>query len=164
MYGITVHLALPASILSPSFIDYEQKIKPELCKKIEGPDEPLTPEQVATRMLKGLFRGAQCRSRLSSFPSVGLERNEYYITVEPIGTMLRNSRGIVPRNNVVMDTLWGIAGTVRFLLSSFLRSQSYWLICVSVGRVSDLEDLRGRRPRAERGSRVAGSRQVAKLH
>ena len=54
MYGITVHLALPASILSPSFIDYEQKVKPELCKKIEGPDEPLTPEQVATRMLKGL--------------------------------------------------------------------------------------------------------------
>ncbi|KAL8290515.1 hypothetical protein RQP46_002773 [Phenoliferia psychrophenolica] len=96
LYGITVHLALPASILSPSFIDYEQKIKPELTKKIEGPDEPLTPHEVAARMLKGL------------------ERNDYYITVEPIGTMLRNSRGIVPRNNVVMDTLWGIAGTIGF--------------------------------------------------
>lgn len=56
LYGITVHLALPASILSPSFIDYEQKIKPELTKKIEGPDEPLTPHEVAARLLKGAFR------------------------------------------------------------------------------------------------------------
>lgn len=52
LYGISVHLALPASILSPGF-ENEQRVKPELCKKIEGPDEPLTPDQVATRMLKG---------------------------------------------------------------------------------------------------------------
>lgn len=57
---------------------------------------------------------------LKNFTS-GLERNEYYITVEPIGTMLRNSRGIVPRNNIVMDTLWGIAGTASPLQVSSLR-------------------------------------------
>lgn len=66
------------------------------------------------------------RLSLSSSPSradgascAGLERNDYYITYELVGNMLRNSRGIVPRNNVVMDTLWGIAGTVRRHLFSF---------------------------------------------
>lgn len=48
---------------------------------------------------------------------VGLERNEYYITYEPVGNMLRNSRGIVPRNNLLLDTFWGIAGTVSLLPS-----------------------------------------------
>ena len=42
----------------------------------------------------------------------GLERNEFYITYEPVGSMLRNSRGITPRNNVLIDTFWGLAGTV----------------------------------------------------
>ncbi|KAK4700590.1 hypothetical protein P7C70_g5653, partial [Phenoliferia sp. Uapishka_3] len=63
LYGISVHLFLPASTLSPSFIDYEQKIKPELTKKIEGPDEPLTPELVAAKMIKAAFN-----QRLQPYP------------------------------------------------------------------------------------------------
>ena len=49
---------------------------------------------------------------LADVSCTGLERNDFYITYEPVGHMLRNSRGITPRNNVVLDTLWGIAGTV----------------------------------------------------
>lgn len=42
----------------------------------------------------------------------GLERNDFYITYEPVGHMLRNSRGITPRNNLLLDTFWGLVGTV----------------------------------------------------
>lgn len=45
--------------------------------------------------------------------ATALERNEHYITYEFVGNMLRNSRGPVPRNNVVMDTVWGMIGAVR---------------------------------------------------
>jgi hypothetical protein len=45
-------------------------------------------------------------------PLPGLERNDFYITYEPVGHMLRNSRGITPRNNLLLDTFWGLVGTV----------------------------------------------------
>ncbi|SCV73776.1 BQ2448_6206 [Microbotryum intermedium] len=93
IYGISVHLFLPATILSPGFAE-EEKLKPAITRRIEGPDEGQTPEAVAAHMVRGL------------------ERNDFYITYEPVGNMLRNSRGITPRNNVLADTLWGIAGTV----------------------------------------------------
>ncbi|SCZ88952.1 BZ3500_MvSof-1268-A1-R1_Chr1-1g00850 [Microbotryum saponariae] len=95
MYGISVHLFLPATILSPGFVE-EQKVKPAMTRRIEGPDVGLTPEVVAAHMIRGL------------------DRDNFYITYEPVGHMLRNSRGITPRNNVLIDTLWGIAGTIAF--------------------------------------------------
>ncbi|TNY21263.1 hypothetical protein DMC30DRAFT_416192 [Rhodotorula diobovata] len=96
LYGISVHLFLPATIFSPGF-ENEQRLKPEITKKIEGPDEGLQPDAVARELIKGL------------------ERGDFYITYEPVGHMLRNSRAITPRNNnVVLDTLWGLAGTVVF--------------------------------------------------
>lgn len=54
LYGISVHLFLPATIFSPGF-ENEQKLKPELCKKIEGPDEGKTPDQVALKLIEGAF-------------------------------------------------------------------------------------------------------------
>ncbi|GAA5940447.1 3-dehydrosphinganine reductase [Sporobolomyces koalae] len=93
LYGIDVHLFLPATIFSPGF-ENEQRLKPEITKKIEGPDEGLTPDQVAKAMIKGL------------------ERNEFYITYEPVGHMFRNSRGITPRNNFLVDSFWSLAGTI----------------------------------------------------
>lgn len=42
----------------------------------------------------------------------GLERNDFYITYEPVGHMFRNSRGITPRNNFLLDSFWSLAGTV----------------------------------------------------
>ncbi|KAI5480695.1 3-dehydrosphinganine reductase [Pseudohyphozyma bogoriensis] len=95
LYNVDVHLFLPTGILSAGF-ELENTTKPELTKKIEGPDEPLTPDAVARELIKGL------------------ERNDYYITYEFVGHTLRNSRGIVPRNNVVTDLFWGIIGTVAY--------------------------------------------------
>lgn len=54
LYGISVHLFLPATIFSPGF-EKEQELKPEICKKIEGPDEGMSPEQVAAHMIRGGF-------------------------------------------------------------------------------------------------------------
>ncbi|GAA5847635.1 hypothetical protein JCM5353_004165 [Sporobolomyces roseus] len=93
LYGIDVHLFLPATIFSPGF-ENEQRLKPDITKKIEGPDEGLTPDQVAAQLIKGL------------------ERNDFYITYEPVGHMFRNSRGITPRNNILFDSFWSLVGTI----------------------------------------------------
>ncbi|KDE06427.1 hypothetical protein MVLG_03215 [Microbotryum lychnidis-dioicae p1A1 Lamole] len=105
IYGISVHLFLPATILSPGFVE-EQKLKPAITRLIEGPDEGQTPEVVAAHMVRGL------------------ERNDFYITYEPVGHMLRNSRGITPRNNALIDTLWGIAGTIALPIWRMLSPDS----------------------------------------
>jgi len=138
LYGIDVHLFLPATIFSPGF-ENEQRLKPDITKKIEGPDEGLTPDQVAAQLIKGtlrlFFHSHRCvkcsrvwvevrylwflvlflRSR------IGLERNDFYITYEPVGHMFRNSRGITPRNNILFDSFWSLVGTVRL---SFTFSDS----------------------------------------
>ncbi|BGP26267.1 3-dehydrosphinganine reductase [Rhodotorula toruloides] len=93
LYGISVHLFLPATIFSPGF-EKEQKLKPEITKKIEGPDEGMKPDAVARELIKGM------------------ERGDFYITYEPVGHMLRNSRGITPRNNILFDSFWALAGTI----------------------------------------------------
>lgn len=50
----------------------------------------------------------------------GLERNDFYITYEPVGHMLRTSRGITPRNNFLLDQFWGVIGSVRSVFFAFL--------------------------------------------
>ena len=137
LYGISVHLFLPATIFTPGF-EQEMKTKPQLCKTIEGPDEGMGPDQVAAHMIKGKHsfrpRGAAQddvhiarHADLGLVFFVGLERNHFYITYEPVGHMLRNSRGIVPRNNILLDTFWGIAGTVS--VSCALRLASSCRSC-----------------------------------
>jgi hypothetical protein len=87
----------------------------------------------------------------------GLERNDYYITYEPVGHMLRNSRGITPRNNIFKDTFWGIAGTVS------CPSSSLWLALtpppLHTDCHADLEDALGGR-RSEERRQAAGRAQV----
>ncbi|BGP18237.1 hypothetical protein JCM10213_007866 [Rhodosporidiobolus nylandii] len=96
LYGISVHLFLPATIFSPGF-EKEQALKPEVTKRIEGPDEGVKPDECAMQMIKGI------------------ERNDFYITYEPVGHMLRNSRGITPRNSSFLaDSFWGFIGTIAF--------------------------------------------------
>lgn len=52
LYGISVHLFLPATIYSPGF-EREQLLKPEITKKVEGPDEGMSCEGVAKELIKG---------------------------------------------------------------------------------------------------------------
>ncbi|GAA5893735.1 hypothetical protein JCM6882_003082 [Rhodosporidiobolus microsporus] len=95
LYGINVHLFLPATILTPGF-ENEEKLKPQITKNIEGPDEGLKPDAVAKELIKGV------------------ERNDFYITYESVGHMLANSRGITPWNNLLIGAFWGFIGTVAF--------------------------------------------------
>lgn len=120
LYGISVHLFLPATIHSPGF-ENEQRLKPEVTKRIEGPDEGMSPDDVAREMLRGASspldspgfpgsRDLQTEPRTASI--AGLEREDFYITYEPVGHMLRNSRAITPRNNLLFDAFWSLAGIV----------------------------------------------------
>jgi 3-dehydrosphinganine reductase len=52
LYGISVHLFLPATIFSPGFA-HEQSLKLDLTKRIEGPDDGMTPEKVAAHLIRG---------------------------------------------------------------------------------------------------------------
>lgn len=52
LYNIKVHCYFPGTILSPGFVE-EEKCKPAITKKIEGPDDGLTPEQCAKALIRG---------------------------------------------------------------------------------------------------------------
>lgn len=54
LYNISVHLFLPATIFSPGF-EHEQSLKPALTKKIEGPDEGKSCDDVAAALIRGEF-------------------------------------------------------------------------------------------------------------
>ncbi|KAM0790138.1 hypothetical protein ACM66B_005460 [Microbotryomycetes sp. NB124-2] len=100
MYNIEVSVFVPASIFSPGF-ENEQAIKSDITKRIEGPDDGVKPEQAAHYMIRGL------------------ERNDYYITYEPVGHMLRTSRGGAPGNDFLLDIFWGFAGNIVMPLWRF---------------------------------------------
>jgi 3-dehydrosphinganine reductase len=135
LYSISVHLFLPATIFTPGF-EAEMRSKPDITKRIEGPDEGMKPDEVARELIKGtLCFSTSCLVALVGFDDIsprltvlrfsfshcsreGLERNDFYITYEPVGHMLRTSRGITPRNNFLLDQFWGIIGSVRSFLSS----------------------------------------------
>jgi 3-dehydrosphinganine reductase len=53
LYGIDVHVYCPAGILSPHYY-VEQTFKPEITKKIEEGDTPISPEASAGLLLKGI--------------------------------------------------------------------------------------------------------------
>lgn len=52
LYGIDVHLYLPAGILSPG-LETENAFKPAITRKIEEGDTPITPEQCVEVLIKG---------------------------------------------------------------------------------------------------------------
>lgn len=52
LFDVSVHLFLPATIHSPGFAK-EQLLKPEIAKKIEGPDEGKSCDDVARELIKG---------------------------------------------------------------------------------------------------------------
>lgn len=54
LYSISVHLFLPATIFSPGF-KREQELKPEITKRLEGPDEGVTCEVAAAKLITGSF-------------------------------------------------------------------------------------------------------------
>ena len=64
-YGVNVHLYLPGTLLTPGY-EEENKMKPELTKKIEGTASYVTADEAANILLNGIIRG------------------DYYITTETL--------------------------------------------------------------------------------
>ena len=54
LYGVDVHIFFPNSMFTPSF-EEENKIKPEIVKRIEGIEDGLTAEQAASTLFKGVY-------------------------------------------------------------------------------------------------------------
>lgn len=94
LYGIGVHCYFPSTMYTPGFAE-EQKGKPELTKIIEGPDEGLSPEECAKRLINGL------------------EKGHTLITSDPIGHLFRNSmRGMSPISDCLLDPIFAAVATI----------------------------------------------------
>ncbi|ODA80079.1 hypothetical protein RJ55_03037 [Drechmeria coniospora] len=85
--NVRVHVVYPGSILSPGF-DRENVTKPAITKLLEESDPKQTPDEVAEAAIRGL------------------ERGDYFVTVNFLGTLMRwGMMGGSFRNNWVLDTL-----------------------------------------------------------
>ncbi|KAJ5091748.1 hypothetical protein NUU61_006618 [Penicillium alfredii] len=94
---IKVHTVFPMGILSPGF-DNEQKIKPDLTKKLEEADKPQTPTEVAQVAISAL------------------ERGEYLITTMFVGHVMKGAAlGPSPRNSIMGDTFLSWLSSLVFL-------------------------------------------------
>ncbi|WOO76558.1 3-ketodihydrosphingosine reductase TSC10 [Vanrija pseudolonga] len=93
LHDITVHLYMPAGILSPGY-ENEQKTKPGITKQIEEGDTPIAPEAAAALLIKGL------------------ERGNYQITNDLVTDLVRvASKGPVPGNGL-LDLVYGFIGFI----------------------------------------------------
>lgn len=97
LHGIKVHLYMPAGILSPGY-ENEQKTKPDITKKIEDGDTPISAEAAAGLLI------------------AGIEKGHYQITNDLITDLIRAvSAGAVPGNGV-LDFVYGFIGSVSLSL------------------------------------------------
>ncbi|CED83121.1 oxidoreductase [Phaffia rhodozyma] len=94
LVGIDVHCFFPAGIITPGF-EKENTTKPQLCRIIEGSDEPLMPAKVASHLYKGL------------------EKGQFHISYDIATEIFRSSAGgLAPSNGVVLDTLLSFIGRI----------------------------------------------------
>lgn len=85
--NVKVHVVYPGTILSPGF-DRENLLKPEITKILEESDPKQTPDEVAEAAIKGL------------------ERGDYFITVNYLGALMKwGMLGGSFRNNWIVDTV-----------------------------------------------------------
>lgn len=61
LYGISIHLFMPAGIDTPGFVE-EEKEKPAVTKKIEESDSQISPDLCAKYLLAGQFPLFPCSS------------------------------------------------------------------------------------------------------
>jgi 3-dehydrosphinganine reductase len=102
---IQVHCSYPGTITTETLAD-EQKRKPELCKLLEGSEDPkncMTPEAVATGIVAGVERGDFC-----------------IIFDFETNLLLNNMRGPSPPNTYVWD--WILGFIVSLVWPFFRRS------------------------------------------
>jgi len=109
LYDIDIHIAFPGTIFTPGY-DEENKIKPEVTKKIEESDTGAKPQLVAEGILRGVQRG------------------DFHITYDILGDIFRSSSaGSTPRNNYLVDGVMNFIGFIalpiwRLTVDSTVRS------------------------------------------
>lgn len=103
---VKVHVVYPGSILSPGF-ERENIGKPAITKLLEEADPKQTPDEVAEAAIRGL------------------ERGDYFVTVNYLGSLMRwGMMGGSFRNNWLVDTLGAcIASVVWFFVQMDLHAK-----------------------------------------
>ena len=105
---VKIHTVFPMGILSPGY-ENEQKMKPELTKKLEEADKPQSPDEVAAISIKAL------------------ERGDYLITTMLLGAVMKASAlGVSRRNSIILDTLASWVSSLVFLVVSPDLSGKAW--------------------------------------
>ncbi|ETW74922.1 hypothetical protein HETIRDRAFT_423527 [Heterobasidion irregulare TC 32-1] len=88
LYGIDVHIFFPPTMLTPGY-EAENQVKPRITREFEEDDTPLTPEDAAATLLKGVRCG------------------DFQITGNFITELFRaSSREASPRRNWLVDGLF----------------------------------------------------------
>ena len=106
---INVHIVFPMGIISPGF-DNENKLKPELTRKLEEDDTPQQPDEVAKITLKRL------------------EAGDYIITTSFVGHLMRGAGMGGSARGGVMDVFWNWLGSivVLFVVPDFINKCRVW--------------------------------------
>ncbi|KAH9902466.1 hypothetical protein C8Q73DRAFT_661519 [Cubamyces lactineus] len=95
LYGISVHIAFPATIYTPGY-EEENKTKPKVTLKIEESDSGDSPEAVAAAILKGVQKG------------------NFHVTTGFLGELFRSSAaGASPRPSYILDIVYGMISFSR---------------------------------------------------
>lgn len=101
MFGIKVHLYMPAGMLSPGY-EEENKLKPKITQKVEEGDKPISCDAAAAILVKGI------------------ERGNYQITNDISTEVIRcGSKGAVPGNGP-LDILLTLVSIVSVVPSALL--------------------------------------------
>ena len=121
LYGISIHIAFPATIYTPGY-EEENKTKPKITLKIEESDGGDSPEAVATAILKGEKRvlGPDRNvPRIVLIPhSIGVQRGNFHITTGFLGELFRSSAaGASPRPSYLLDIVYGLISFVSVIFS-----------------------------------------------
>jgi len=90
---INVHIVFPMGIVTPGF-ENENKLKPELTKKLEEDDKPQTPDEVARITLKRL------------------EAGDYMITTMFLGHLMKGAGMGGSARGGLLDVFWNWLGSV----------------------------------------------------
>ncbi|KAK5046144.1 hypothetical protein LTR84_008601 [Exophiala bonariae] len=106
---INVHIVFPMGIISPGF-ENENRLKPELTRKLEEDDTPQQPDDVAKITLKRL------------------EAGDYIITTSFVGHLMRGAGMGGSLRGGVVDVFWNWLGSivVLFVVPDFINKCRAW--------------------------------------
>lgn len=94
---IKIHCSFPGTIYTESFFQ-EQKLKPRLCKQIEGTMDD---------------KGGMTAAEVARLTLQGLDKGQFFITPDlQTRVLLNNMRGPSPREYAIFDWIMGLVGSL----------------------------------------------------